>query len=126
MKKLKLGFWLIIVLFLVLIIYQNQDFFRATHSLSLNLFVAQYYTPEIPTAVFFLAAFLVGLMIAYIFGLLAQYRAKKTIKNLNSTINSQIEMITSLKQQTPQPTPETSSTTSTESAAVGSQEEAAV
>jgi uncharacterized integral membrane protein len=99
MKKIKLGFWLIIVVFLVLILYQNQDFFRATRSLSLNLIIAQYYTPEIPIAVLFLAAFLAGLLIAYMFGLLAQFRAKKTIKNLNTTINSQIEMITSLKQQ---------------------------
>jgi uncharacterized integral membrane protein len=105
MKKLKLGFWLIVILFLVLIIYQNQDFFRATRSLSLNLIIAQYYTPEIPIAVLFLAAFLIGLLIAYIFGLLAQFRARKTIKNLNSTINSQIEMITTLKQQAAQQAP---------------------
>ena len=105
MKKIKLGFWLLIIVFLALIIYQNQDFFRATRSLSLNLFIAQYFTPEIPIAVLFLAAFLAGLLIAYIFGLLAQFRARKTIKNLNTTINSQIEMITSLKQQTAQQAP---------------------
>lgn len=105
MKKIKLGFWFIIVVFLVLIIYQNQDFFKATRSLSLDLIVAQYYTPEIPNAVLFLASFLAGLLIAYIFGLLAQFRARKTIKNLNTTINSQIEMITSLKQQAAQQAP---------------------
>lgn len=105
MKKIKLGFWLIIVVFLVLIIYQNQDFFKATRSLSLDLIVAQYYTPEIPNAILFLASFMAGLLIAYIFGLLAQFRARKTIKNLNTTINSQIEMITSLKQQVTQQTP---------------------
>jgi uncharacterized integral membrane protein len=105
MKKIKLGFWLIIVVFLVLIIYQNLDYFKATRSLSLDLVIAQYYTPEIPNAVVFLASFLAGLLIAYIFGLLAQFRARKTIKNLNTTINSQIEMITSLKQQAAQQSP---------------------
>lgn len=125
MKKLKLGFWLIIILFLVLIIYQNQDFFRATRSLSLNLFVAQYYTPEIPIAVLFLATFLTGLLIAYIFGLLAQFRARKTIKSLNTTINSQIEMITSLKQQAAQQTPGAMNT-NTESTPAEGQEEPAV
>jgi uncharacterized integral membrane protein len=125
MKKLKLGFWLIIILFLVLIIYQNQDFFRATRSLSLNLFVAQYYTPEIPIAVLFLAAFLTGLLIAYIFGLLAQFRARKNIKSLNTTINSQIEMITKLKQQAAQQTPGTMNTNA-ESTSTEGQEEPAV
>jgi uncharacterized integral membrane protein len=126
MKKLKLGFWLIIILFLVLIIYQNQDFFRATRSLS--LIIAQYYTPEIPIAVLFLAAFLTGLLIAYIFGLLAQFRARKTIKSLNATINSQIEMISSLKQQAAQQAPETTTTVNTnaESTSTGGQEEPAV
>ena len=114
MKRIKLGFWLIIVIFLVLIIYQNQDFFKATRSLSLDLIVAQYYTPEIPNAVLFLASFLAGLLIAYIFGLLAQYRARKTIKNLNTTINSQIEMITSLKQQVAQQMPVPAASTAAE------------
>ncbi|MDJ0783406.1 MAG: LapA family protein [Desulfosarcinaceae bacterium] len=131
MKKVKLGFWLIIIVFLVLIIYQNQDFFRATRSLSLNLIIAQYFTPEIPIAVLFLAAFMAGLLIAYIFGLLAQFRARKTIKNLNTTINSQIEMITSLKQQTAQQgsMPVSASSTgaaSTGVASTGSQEEPAI
>jgi uncharacterized integral membrane protein len=111
MKKIKLGFWLLVILFLVLVIYQNQDFFRATRSLSLNLIISQYYTPEIPIAVLFLAAFMAGLLIAYIFGLLAQFRARKTIKNLNTTINSQIEMISSLKQQVGQQTPVAATTT---------------
>jgi len=124
MKKIKLGFWLIIVIFMVLIIYQNQDFFRATRSLSLNLIIAQYFTPEIPIAVLFLAAFLAGLLIAYIFGLLAQFRARKTIKNLNTTINSQIEMITSLKQQTAQQAP--MAAPATDAATTGSQGEPAV
>jgi uncharacterized integral membrane protein len=123
MKKLKLGFWLVIIVFLVLIIYQNQDFFRATRSLSLNLIVAQYYTPEIPIAVLFLAAFIIGLLIAYIFGLLAQFKARKTIKNLNSTINSQIEMITTLKQQAAQQNPSTTTGTNTEDTPAGGQEE---
>jgi uncharacterized integral membrane protein len=129
MKKLKLGFWLIVIIFLILIIYQNQDFFRATRSLSLNLIVAKYFTPEIPIAVLFLAAFLAGLLIAYIFGLVAQFKARKTIKNLNATINSQIEMITTLKQQVSQhqQTPEvTPSTATVEEPPAGGREEPAV
>jgi uncharacterized integral membrane protein len=120
MKKIKLGFWLLVTVFLILVIYQNQDFFRATRSLSLNLIISQYYTPEIPIAVLFLAAFLAGLLIAYIFGLLAQFRARKTIKNLNTTINSQIEMISSLKQQVGQQTPVAATATTAEPAPAAS------
>jgi uncharacterized integral membrane protein len=120
MKKIKLGFWLLVTVFLILVIYQNQDFFRATRSLSLDLIISQYYTPEIPIAVLFLAAFLAGLLIAYIFGLLAQFRARKTIKNLNTTINSQIEMISSLKQQVGQETPVAATAATAEPAPAGS------
>ena len=128
MKKIKLGFWLIIIVFLGLVIYQNQDFFRATRSLGLDLFVAQYYTPEITVGVLFLAAFLAGLLIAYIFGLLAQFRARKTIKNLNTTINSQIEMITALKQQSAEQTPAAAGAVAADPVVtrVGGQEEPAV
>jgi uncharacterized integral membrane protein len=126
MKKIKLGFWLIIIVFLVLIIYQNQDFFRATRSLGLNLIITQYYSPEIPVGVLFLASFLAGLLIAYIFGLLAQFKARKTIKNLNTTINSQIEMISTLKQQTAQQAPAAATAAATHAAPAEGQGEPAV
>lgn len=126
MKKIKLGFWLIIVVLLVSIVYQNLEYFKTKPSLDLDLIVAKYYIVDISNGIFFLASFLAGLLIAYTFGLLAQFRARKTIKNLNATINSQIEMITSLKQQAVQQTPVAATATSADAPSADGPGEAAI
>ena len=61
MKKVKIGFWLIIVAFLLLLGYQNKVFFLQKHSFDLNVWVtAPYQSPEIHNAVLF-ASFFGGL-----------------------------------------------------------------
>jgi hypothetical protein len=99
MKKVKILFWLIIFGLLGLLIFQNQDFFLARKSLGLNLYYAQYQIPEAPNAILFVAAFFAGLLIAYVFSLFGQYKNGKTIKNLNATIQSQVETIARLKNE---------------------------
>jgi uncharacterized integral membrane protein len=99
MKKIKILFWVIIFGLLGLLIFQNQGFFLARNSFGLNLYFTQYQIPEAPNAILFVGAFLAGLLIAYIFNLFGQYKNSKTIKNLNATINSQVEMISRLKSE---------------------------
>ncbi len=100
MKKFKLVLWIIILAFLGLFLYQNKDFFMSKHILSLKIpFFQQYYFPEAPNAVLFLAFLLFGLLIAYFFSLLERFKANKTIKNLSATVDSNLEMISSLKSE---------------------------
>jgi hypothetical protein len=90
MKKVKIGFWLILLAFLLLAGYQNKAFFLQKNSFDLNFWVtAPYQTPEIHNAVLFAACFLAGLLIAYLSGLFERFRANKTIKQLNTTMNDQ-------------------------------------
>ena len=90
MKKVKIGFWLIIIAFLLLVGFQNTAFFLQKHSFDLNIWVtAPYETPEIYNAVLFGACFVVGLVIAYLSGLFERFKANKTIKQLTNTINDQ-------------------------------------
>jgi hypothetical protein len=57
MKKSMFAIWAIIVIFLGLVITQNQDFFLLDHSLRLNLWVlGEYNSPSLPAAVTFLIA----------------------------------------------------------------------
>ena len=87
MKKVKIGFWLIIIAFLLLLGYQNKVFFLQRHSFDLNLWVtAPYQSPEIYNAVLFAVCFLAGLMIAYLSGLFERFKSNKTIKQLNKTL----------------------------------------
>ncbi len=89
MNKVKTVFWLIILGLIMLVFFQNQDFFMAKQDLRINLVFAEYQLREVPNAALFLAIFLAGLLIAYFFGLGERFKLKKTIKNLNTKIASQ-------------------------------------
>ena len=100
MKKFKLVLWLIILGFLGLFFYQNKAFFMAKQTLVLEIpFVQAYHFPEMPHAVMFMAFTLFGLLIAYFFSLMERYKSNKTIKGLSANIDSNLEMISSLKSE---------------------------
>ena len=97
MKKAKILLWLIIIGFIGLIIYQNKEFFLTRHSFGMNLMVFNYQSPEIYSAILFLLFFILGLLIAYFFGLFERFKANKTIKTLTATNSSLEQMLASLK-----------------------------
>ena len=100
MKKVKIAFWLIILVFVSVFVYQNMDFFMAEQSLRLNLGVLEtLHTPELPHAVLFLVFFLTGFLIAYFFGLYDRFKSKKTIKSLNTADTAQQDELTALKRE---------------------------
>ncbi|MBR9982515.1 MAG: LapA family protein [Desulfatitalea sp.] len=97
MKKIKLIFWIIILGFLGLIVYQNKALLMDGQRLTIDLAFASYQTPELPFVLFFAFMFLLGWLIAYLFGVLARLKSGKTIKKLKETINSQAEAIVVMK-----------------------------
>ena len=98
MKKVKIGFWLIVVAFLVLVGFQNKAFFLQKHRFDLNLgVVSPYETPDIYNAVLFVVCFLAGLAIAYLSGLFERYKANKTIKQLTRTVDDRQAEVEQLK-----------------------------
>jgi len=97
MKKAKVLLWLIIIGFLGLIIYQNKDFFLTRHSFGIDLVVFNYQSPEVYSAILFLLFFILGLLIAYFFGLFERFKASKTIKALTGANNSLEKSLASLK-----------------------------
>jgi len=100
MKKFKLVLWLIIIAFFALFFYQNQTYFMSKHGLSLKLpFMQIYHVPELPNAIYFLAFLLIGLLIAYFFSLLERFKANRTVKGLNATVDADLDMISSLKRE---------------------------
>ncbi len=97
MKKAKVLLWLIIIGFIGLVIYQNNAFFMTKHSFGIDLMVFNYRSPEIYSAILFLLFFILGLLIAYFFGLFERFKANKTIKALTATNSSLEKMLGSLK-----------------------------
>lgn len=100
MKKIKVVLVILIAAFIGIVAYQNRGFFLAKQRIGLNLWVIEpYSTPEIYNIIHFLIWFGAGLLIAYFFGLLGQFRKNKTIKHLNASLDSLQKENTLLKDE---------------------------
>ena len=99
MKKIKLFFGLIILIFAGLVVYQNRDYFFAKQALSLSLGVEtwNWTAPAIQNLAYFGISLALGLLGAGFIGLASKLKSKKTIKSLNATIESHLEKIAALK-----------------------------
>lgn len=99
MRKGKLILWLLILGFLAVVIYQNEDqFLNTAQSLRLNLKAfPEYVSPQLPLVVFHLIFFAFGLLVAYAFGSLNRFRLRRAFKRLNAAVDAQQAEIQSLK-----------------------------
>ncbi len=99
MKKFKFFLFLIVIGFTALIIYQNRVYFLAKQALSLSLGVETWHwtAPEVENVYYFAGCLVIGLLIAGFIGFSAKLKSLKTIKSLNASIESHLDMIKSLK-----------------------------
>jgi len=97
MKKVKVVFWLLVILFVVLVVVQNQAYFLAKESLEINLYFGKYHTPALANGVLILGCFLIGFLIAYAISLSERFKARKAVKSMNATVESHLEQISALR-----------------------------
>ena len=98
MKNVKIAFWVIIVGFIIMFLFQNQDVVIAKQSFKLDLMVTDaYHTPELPNGLIYSFCFLTGFFIAFVAGFTDRLKSKKDIKNLKTANDSQLEEISLLK-----------------------------
>lgn len=98
MKNIKIAFWVIIIGFIFLLLFQNQEVIIAKQSFKLDLMVAgEYHTPELPNGIIYFICLLTGLFIAFFAGLTDRCKSKKNIRNLKAANDSQLEEISALK-----------------------------
>ena len=98
-KRFKIGIWVIIIGFLVLIVFQNQNYFLARQSFGLNLYFKNYLLPEVVNIFLFFICFLAGLLFAAYFLFFERFKLKKKNKTLNTTINTHLDKISSLEKE---------------------------
>ena len=84
MKKVKTAIWVIIIGFVAILIFQNQEFFMAGQSLAFNLLFADYKTPEIKIVFLCFAFFVAGLLLGTYFILIYHLKTKKRLKALKA------------------------------------------
>ena len=107
MRSLKFILLSLFILFLSIVVIQNRELFMDEKVLKLNLFVWRDETPPIFLAMYFLAFFLMGLLLSYLHGLSGRFKARGVIKNHLETIRKleeEIEILKSLpvhKENTP-------------------------
>jgi len=99
MKKVKIAFWIVVFGFVGLVIFQNKDFFMSESRLMIDLGFFYYETPFLANAVFFVAFFLVGILISYFSSLFKHFKDARTIKTLKAKETSLVETVSSLEKQ---------------------------
>ena len=83
------------------VIRQNREYFFTKQALSLSLGVETWHwtAPGVENVYYFGGCLLIGLLFAGFIGLSSKLRSKRAIKSLNATIESHLEMISSLKSE---------------------------
>ena len=99
MKKVKIAFWIVVFGFVGLVIFENKGFFMAKSQMMLNLGFFYYETPFLANAIYFVAFFLVGILISYFFSLFTHFKDAKTIKALRAKEASLVDAVASLEKQ---------------------------
>ena len=99
MNKIKSVILIIVFVIIGLFVWDNGAFLLAKNSISLNLFIKTYSTPELPTGIILLISFFAGLLVAYVFALFERFRLNAEIKGLKYSIDSNIEKIAELKNE---------------------------
>jgi uncharacterized integral membrane protein len=93
MKSIRPLLWSLLVIVLVVVVVQNLSLFTHKEALRLNLLIKEYHTQPIFLTLYFLAFFLIGLLISYVYGLAERFKANRTIKNHLKTIHKLEEEI---------------------------------
>ena len=100
MKKVKLVFWLIILVVIATVIFQNKMFLQGTPKLGVDLWIVEYSTEQVSNAILLSVTFLVGLLVSYFLSISDRLKSRKTIKKLNTEITSHIQELSELNANT--------------------------
>jgi len=99
MKKVKITFWVLLIAFFGLLIFQNQELFLSQQGLRINLYFTGYHVPEVPNAVYHAAFFLIGFLFSYFLSLAERFKSNKIIKELKAAADAHLQKVPELQGQ---------------------------
>ena len=97
MKKVKLLLWLVVLGLLALGIYQNLTLLKQLVTVKLDLWVFDPFQAQLRFGVLLLGLFIAGLLVAYFFSLAQRFRARKTIRKLNESLQAEQKKVVELE-----------------------------
>jgi len=99
MRYLKFIVSVIVIMLVIIIIIQNHEAFstKLTFRLDLNMFTLNYRSAEISIYNITAIAFLAGVIITGIFGMMERFRMKRQIKDLYKVIRDKDKELNSLR-----------------------------
>jgi len=99
MKKIKITSALIIVLFICLAAWQNQEYFIQKNALDLNFYFKHFTLPETANGLYWIICFTMGFLLSYFSSLAFRFKAQRKIKMQNQTIENYRETVQELKKE---------------------------
>jgi len=99
MKKLKIAFWVIIVIILFVFGYHNSEFFMTNQSLDLKYGFGEYKTPELPIVVLWIFFLALTVGIWFIYTLPKRLKTKKENQQMHDAEISHLKEIAALRRR---------------------------
>ena len=104
MRKFKIILALIILGCIAVFVAQNEAFFKTTNSFRIKIpMMEEYQTPLVMNWQLFTGAFIVGGVLMFLASLPGRMKTRKTLKELNATIQTNQDKISSLENDAPKP-----------------------
>ena len=97
MKHLKFLGWIIVVLIVVILIVENQEAFSTEVIFKINFFSYHYQSAEISLYYIVTIAFLFGILVAGLYGILERYQLLREIKRIKRDSKEKEEELNSLR-----------------------------
>ena len=100
MRKFKIILAIVILGFIAMFVAQNELYFKATNSFRIKIpMMEEYQSPMVSNWQVGLGAFVIGGLLFFLASLPGRMRTRKTLKELNATIQTHQDKISSLTSQ---------------------------
>lgn len=97
MKHIKAIFLILIMLLVIIVIAENIPNLKIPVIFSVDLWLIQYQTPNIPLGVVAVVTFLIGVLSIGLLGIVERFQLKKQVKILQTEIKEREKELNSLK-----------------------------
>jgi uncharacterized membrane protein YciS (DUF1049 family) len=97
MKHLKFLFLIIAIVAIITLLVQNHEAFATKVVFKVNILIKQYQTPEINIYLISLIAFILGVIITWVYGIMERFHLKRQIQSLMSETREKDKELNSLR-----------------------------